>query len=85
MTQEELEKQLADLLREEINKELIVQTAVSRLTDLGWTMVLLSYNSDTTGMDEWMQTNIWGDWRLFTGVAVFEDAEEAVLFKLRWA
>ncbi len=85
MVQEEIEQQLTDLLRQEIDREIVVEISVTALLAQGWILVKFDDDADLGGIDLWMQDNIHRDWRLFHGRAVFIDPEEAMLFQLRWA
>lgn len=85
MDRDEIERQLSDLLREEIDREIVAEISVTALVSQGWTLVTFSDDSDLGGIDLWMQDNIRNDWRLFHGKAVFIDPEEAMLFRMRWS
>jgi len=82
MTEIDIEKELSEALRREIDKEILVEVRCADLVGRGWTMVTIDATMEDTGA--WMQANIRGDWRAFHDLWLFEDANDAVLFKLRW-
>jgi len=82
---DDIEQTLADILKEEIDREIMINISVSRLISYGWTLVTINPTADLNGIDAWMQANIKEDWRLFEGQAVFLDPNDAVLFKLTWS
>jgi hypothetical protein len=51
--------------------------------DRGWTRVIIDATMEDIG--GWMQANIRGDWIAFHDRWLFEDANDAVLFTLRWS
>lgn len=85
MDQNDIEQQLSEILRNEIDREIVVEISVAALLDNGWTLVKFNDDADLGGIDLWMQDNMHRDWRLFHGRAMFIDPEEAMLFKMRWA
>ena len=83
MTEIDIEQQLSEALRREIDKEILVEVRCADLVGRGWTMVTIDATMEDIGA--WMQENILGDWRAFHDRWLFEDADEAVLFTLRWS
>jgi len=83
MTEIDIEQALSDILRQEIDKELVIDMRCRDLISRGWTMVTIDAAMEDIGA--WMQANIRGDWRAFHDRWLFEDADEAVLFTLRWS
>jgi len=84
-TENDLAQQLADMLREEIDKEIVAEIRIAQLVSEGWTVVAFDNNISLRGIDDWIRSNIQHGWRLFPGRGVFESADEAVLFKLTWS
>jgi hypothetical protein len=82
MTEIDIEQELSEALRREIDKEILVEVRCADLISQGWTMVTIDAAMEDIG--GWMQANIRGDWRAFHDRWLFEDANDAVLFKLRW-
>lgn len=82
---DDLENTIVKILREEIDREIIIEMSISRLLHEGWTLVTFGLDSDMSGIDRWMQENIKGDWRLFSGKAVMQNKEDAILFKITWS
>jgi len=82
MTEIDIEQELSEALSQEINKALVVDLRCRDLVSQGWTMVTIDTTLEDIG--GWMQANIRGDWRAFYDRWLFEDANDAMLFKLRW-
>jgi len=82
MTEIDIEQELSEALRREIDKEILVEVRCADLVSQGWTMVTIDTTIENIGA--WMQANIHSDWRAFHDRWLFEDANDAVLFKLRW-
>ncbi len=80
----ELDETLADILRQEIDREIITEFKVARLIEQGWFMVTV-FGLDMEGIGPWMEENIRGNWRGFTTKWMFESEDDAILFKLRWS
>lgn len=74
----------ARIIREEIDKEVVVKIRVQQLLSQGWTRVVINI-PDHEGIGPWMQANMRGDWRGFYNIWMFEDADDATLFKMRWS
>ena len=83
MNQDDIEQALANILREEIDKELLVDLRCADLVNQGWTMARIDASIEDIG--SWMQANIHGDWRAFHDRWLFENADDAVLLLLRWS
>ena len=78
-----VEAAMAQILREEIDKEIVLEVRCQALVDQGWTMVKLAV-TDLDDVGPWMQANIPGDWRGFTDRWLFEHADDATLFTMRF-
>lgn len=76
--------QFAEVLQEEINKEIIISITTNYLVNNGWTLVTMDTLHSLDGLDEWLQSNIKHDYRLFSDRAIFENQDDALLFKLSW-
>jgi outer membrane protease len=80
---QDLEQALSEMLSQEINEELAIEMRCADLVSQGWTMVTIDAAMEDIG--DWMQANIRGDWSAFHHRCLFEQADEAVLFTLRWS
>jgi len=85
MTQEEIEQAMSDMLRQEIDNEILTELRVLQLVSQGWTAVAIEPTMDLSGAGEWLSTNMRGEWRLLSRVGMFSDVNDAMLFRLRWA
>ena len=74
--------ELATILQEEINKELVTVAKVTAYQSLGWTLV--TSDAPVEDIGDWMQKNLHHDWRVFYDKWLFENAIDAVLFRLTW-
>jgi len=79
----DLAEEFANILREEIDREIITEARITQLLGEGWTMVRLP-DPDRDGIGAWMQENMQEDWRAFASCWLFESADDATLFTLRW-
>ena len=80
----DLAEQAAKILQEEIDREILFDM----LTQVGWTRVeLASKWLSVTGIElhEWRKANLTGRWYAHENVWIFEKAEDAVVFTLRWS
>jgi hypothetical protein len=84
MNTDDLEKMLVEILREEIDREVVVEISVAAFLDMGWTLVTIGPDADLDGIGDWMQVNVTGEWRLYAGRAVFSEANDATLFRVSW-
>lgn len=80
----DLEQTMADILRDQIDREIKESLIIAYFVDQGWSMVTIG-DSDLTDLGWWMEEHIKGGWRGTTTRWVFEDPQDAVLFKMRWA
>lgn len=82
----ELENELARVLQEEIDKEILIETMV----DNGWTRVDLGKTvddlfHDTGSIEYWIDENCQGRHSFFTPcIWLFEQPRDAELFILKW-
>lgn len=77
--------QAAKILQEEIDWELIADMMVA----VGWTRVeldsLQTYGELAANMNQWLHKEVTKHWRRRGKTFIFEDCNEAVLFKLTWS
>ena len=81
---EELEAELAKVLQEEIDREVLFDL----LVECGWTRIELpSKWLPISGVEihEWRQKNLKGKWKGHENTWLFEKSEDAVVFALRWS
>jgi hypothetical protein len=83
VTEDDIEDAMAQILREGIDKGIVMEVRCLALTDQGWTMVKLAV-ADLDDVGPWMQANILGDWRGFPDRWLFEHADDATLFTMRF-
>lgn len=83
-----MEEQYADaaakILQEEIDQEILFDL----LQQVGWTRVeLASKWLPVTGIElhEWRGANLTGHWRAHSNIWMFENKNDAALFKLTWS
>ena len=84
MNDKDIEDVICAIIQEEIDREVKQELAVMYFTDQGWTKVTID-NPELDDIGPWMQENIYSSWRGFTTQWVFEDPEEAILFRMRWS
>lgn len=81
---EELEEELARVLQEEIDREVLF----GLLEECGWTRIELpSKWFPVSGIElhEWRQKNLTGKWKAHENTWLFEKEKDATIFALRWA
>lgn len=81
--EEELSEKMSAILAEEIDWELIVDLMVS----VGWTRVRLErfdHRHHAIDIHDWLVENCSGHYKSRGSTFVFEKAEEAEWFSLRW-
>jgi len=76
--------ELSRILQAEIDREFITMVRVNQLLSDGWTKVEVS-DIDPDDIGPWLQENMQGDWRAFVSCWMFELADDATLFILRWS
>ena len=82
--EEQFADQAAKILQEEIDQEILFDL----LQQMGWTRVeLASKWLPVTGIElhEWREANLTGHWRAHNNVWMFENKNDAALFKLTWS
>ncbi len=82
--EEQFADQAAKILQEEIDQEILFDL----LQQIGWTRVeLASKWLPVTGIElhEWREANLTGHCRAHNNVWMFENKNDAALFKLTWS
>lgn len=82
-----LEDKILEDAAKEIQKEIDWQVLKDLLVETGWVKVeLTSKWLPCTGieLDDWRKKNLTGRWYANDNIWIFEKAEDAVLFTLRW-
>lgn len=83
--EEKYANEMAKILEEEINWELLTDMMVA----VGWTKVeldsLQTYSELAANMNQWLHKEITSHWRRRGKTFIFEDRNEAALFKLTWS
>lgn len=78
------EDEIARILQEEINREVLIEMKVKKRIDNGWTLVTVGDDVDYSGIDEWVGSNIRDEWRAYDERWLFKDPQDAILFKMTW-
>lgn len=78
----DIDLELAQILKDEIDKEILTQIRVASYVEQGWHLVVCSAPIEDIG--GWMQENIQDEWRVFFSDWLFKDSDDAVLFRLTW-
>ena len=78
-----VEDELAKILQDEIDKEVLTLISVATYVGNGWHLVVSAAPMEDIG--GWMQANIQDEWRVFFENWLFKDANDAVLFRLTWS
>jgi len=83
MLEEHYADQAAQILREEIDAEILFDMMV----EFGWTRVELSRlpRTITSDINTWMHAECKKQWQHRGKMWIFESQEEAALFKLTWS
>lgn len=82
--EEQFADQAAKILQEEIDQEILFDL----LQQIGWTRVeLASKWLPVTGIElhEWREANLTGHWHAHSNIWMFENKNDAALFKLTWS
>lgn len=83
--EEQYADQMAKILEEEINWELLTDMMVA----VGWTRVeldsLQTYGELAANMNQWLHKEVIKHWKRRGKTFIFEDRNEAALFKLTWS
>ena len=78
----EIDLELAQILEDEIQKEILTQLQVASYVEQGWYLVVSAAPMEDIG--GWMQENMQDEWRVFFSDWLFRDSKDAVLFRLTW-
>lgn len=81
---EEIEKELASILREEVDREILTEIKIADLCSQGWTQVAVSDTVSFKNIEPWIEANIRDEWRAYDARWLFRDTDDAMLFKLTW-
>ena len=76
--------ELAALTDELFGPIISADASSQQYVNKGWTIVTLTSDCDMYDIGHWMQSNIKGDWRAYLYRWVFEHADDATLFAMRW-
>lgn len=78
---EEIVNEIAKILQEEIDREVVNQVMIKSFQNRGWyTVTCTAPIEDIAG---WMR-DIKGNWRVFDHIYLFEEEKDATLFRLTW-
>ena len=82
-----MEDRYTDAAAKNLQEEIDAEILFDMLIQFGWTRVELSKLLPPTGknINNWMHNECKKDWKRRGKVWIFEDREEAALFKLTWS
>ena len=80
----DLVKELEDILTEEIKREQSTLLQIRLQQAQGWTLVVVDANVDFTVIGTWIGENIKHEWRAYDNRWLFENSNDATLFKMTW-
>lgn len=83
-----LEDEIANELSNQIAQEIDFELLTDVLVACGWTKIVLKKAAlPCTGVElhEWRERNLKGRWKAHERVWLFEKAEDALVFTLRWS
>ena len=69
-------------LQEAIDREVMDKVSIKMFQDKGWATVVCCTPVEDIG--SWMDKNINDNWRAFYHIYLFENHDEATLFRLTW-
>jgi len=88
MSISDIEKELTDSLADEIRKTIDFNLMCDIMVKLrGFVVVEIDYSPDKKWIDvmEWVDAIVTGEYKEHNGTWLFEKAEDATMFRLRWA
>lgn len=87
MSISDIEKELTDSLADEIRKTIDFNLMCDIMVKLrGFVVVEIDYSPDKKWIDvmEWVDAIVTGEYKEHNGTWLFEKAEDATMFRLRW-
>lgn len=74
---------LTEEIQKEINFEILLNLRIAEKRDLGWKLVKLEHDEDSTL--DWLKENAQGAWDHIGRYHFFELESDATMFALKWA
>ena len=79
--QHHISDELAKILQEEIDKEIILELKAQQLVNEGWIMIPFTVKISI----DWFKKNMQDEYAMVLGKMYFKSQEDAVLYSLTWA
>lgn len=76
--------ELARILQEEIEKEIVEEITGNTLVEQGWTKVPITVWQNVD-MDRWLEENMTNEYKHLKKYAYFKSSADATLYILKWA
>jgi hypothetical protein len=80
-TQHYISDELAKILQEEIDREIILELKAQQLVNEGWIMIPFTVKISL----DWFKENIQDEYAMILGKMYFKSHEDAVLYSLTWS
>ena len=80
-TQHHISDELAKILQEEIDKEIIRELKAQQLVNEGWIMIPFTVKISI----DWFKENMQDEYAMILGKMYFKSQQDAVLYSLIWA
>ena len=80
-TQHYISDELAKILQEEIDREIILELQAQQLVNEGWVMIPFTVKISI----DWFKENMQDEYEMVLGKMYFKSSEDAVLYSLTWS
>jgi hypothetical protein len=80
-TQHHISDELAKILQEEIDREIILELQAQQLVNEGWIMIPFTVKISI----DWFKENIQDEYAMILGKMYFKNHNDAVLYSLTWS
>ena len=80
-TQHHISDELAKILQEEIDREIILELKAHQLVNEGWITIPFTVKISL----DWFKENIHDEYAMILGKMYFKSHEDAVLYSLKWS
>ena len=80
-TQHHISDELAKMLQEEIDREIILELKAHQLVNEGWIMIPFTVKISL----DWFKENMQDEYAMVLGKMYFKSHEDAVLYSLTWS
>ena len=82
---DEASSELARILQEEIDREIVESIQIERLKAEGWTEAKNNFNIGPRTKKRWLEDNAQGEYKIFVKSVLFSRASDATMFVLKWS